>query len=37
MVLSIWELRKGLKHPDLDKAYGKDSSLFLDFKLRLCL
>ncbi|KAL4567999.1 hypothetical protein LXL04_023598 [Taraxacum kok-saghyz] len=24
MVLTIWELRKGLKHPDLDKAYDID-------------
>ncbi|KAL4565821.1 hypothetical protein LXL04_029927 [Taraxacum kok-saghyz] len=26
MVLTIWELRKGLKNPDLDKAYGNDSN-----------
>ncbi|KAL4565197.1 hypothetical protein LXL04_029282 [Taraxacum kok-saghyz] len=28
MVLTIWELRKGLKHPDLDKAYEATDNYF---------
>ncbi|KAL4592740.1 hypothetical protein LXL04_005744 [Taraxacum kok-saghyz] len=32
MVLTIWELRKGLKHPDLDKAYEATDNYF---KLKL--